>query len=288
MGDAFHLGSLEVMQWASGRVMTDLKVRGSQAPEEQKVTMAPQPPEPSVLSASPIHARSENTITLHLSDTVSMIFVKVTAGKFFMGTDKMKDPGYEEKYAKYPEPSLEVTLDEYWISKTPLTYRQYWVFAPELYPSSVDEQNRLGDLPITLQFWKPGGQGMDMVNIEEFCKWFSEKTGGLIRLPSEAEWEKAARGTDGRIWPWGNNPPTPALCNFSESGIKKPTPVGKYSPQGDSPYGCVDMAGNVFELTQEGKLRGGYHSFARNQVRCAAEWSGVASATGFRLVMQMA
>jgi formylglycine-generating enzyme required for sulfatase activity len=66
------------------------------------------------------------------------------------------------------------------------------------------------------------------------------------RLPTEEEWEKAARGTDGRVWPWGNLFDA-AKCNTNEGGLWDTTPVGKYSPDGDSPYGCVDMAGNVWE-----------------------------------------
>jgi formylglycine-generating enzyme required for sulfatase activity len=73
-----------------------------------------------------------------------------------------------------------------------------------------------------------------------FCDYY-----GLM-LPSEAQWEKAARGVDGRIYPWGDQQPTPELCNFSGSGILDTTPVGKY-PQGISPFGLVDCAGNVWE-----------------------------------------
>ena len=65
------------------------------------------------------------------------------------------------------------------------------------------------------------------------------------RLPDEREWEKAARGTDGREYPWGNGFDK-AKCNLSKSGIGKTTGVGT-CPQGASPYGCQDMAGNVWE-----------------------------------------
>jgi len=70
-----------------------------------------------------------------------------------------------------------------------------------------------------------------------------------LRLLAEQEWEKAARGVDGRIYPWGDNL-DPARCNTNESGIRTTTPVGQYSPDGDSPCGCTDMAGNVWEWTR--------------------------------------
>ena len=104
--------------------------------------------------------------------------------------------------------------------------------------------------------WREGKipQGKDhhpVVNVSwedarSFCQWANQVTGQALCLPTEAEWEKAARGTDGQIYPWGNQPPEDKLCNFGMN-ILDTTSVGSYSPQGDSPYGCADMAGNVWE-----------------------------------------
>ena len=80
-----------------------------------------------------------------------------------------------------------------------------------------------------------------------YCAWLSQMSGMAIGLPTELQWERAARGSDGRLYPWGDTF-EPTWCNLAERGIDGPQPVG-VDPSGASPFGCLDMAGNVDEWT---------------------------------------
>jgi sulfatase modifying factor 1 len=148
--------------------------------------------------------------------------ILIPAGEFLYGRKKKR-----------------LILPEFWIDKTPVTNAEYARFVadtghmPPKHWKGKTPPDELLDHPVTWVSWHDAAA---------YAEWAGK------RLPTEEEWEKAARGSDGREYPWGDRF-DPSRCNTKESGIRNSTPVGQYSPQGDSPYGCVDMAGNVWEWT---------------------------------------
>jgi formylglycine-generating enzyme required for sulfatase activity len=88
--------------------------------------------------------------------------------------------------------------------------------------------------------------GVSWFEAVAFCHWLTEKLGCPVRLPTEAEWEKAARGVDGRKYPWGSQEEAAGRCNIAETGINTTSAVGLF-PSGASPYGVFDLSGNVWE-----------------------------------------
>ncbi|KPL83543.1 hypothetical protein ADN01_08080 [Levilinea saccharolytica] len=166
-----------------------------------------------------------------------MVMVYVPAGEFWMGSDKSADPqAYDDEL-----PQHKVYLDSFWIDQTEITNAQYarcvadGACTPPAYTRSYTRDSYYG----SSQFDNYPVINVDWNQASAYCAWAGR------RLPTEAEWEKAARGTDGRIYPWGNQTPNGQLANFG-SYEKDTTAVGQY-PSGASPYGALDMAGNVWE-----------------------------------------
>ncbi|OQD46163.1 hypothetical protein BIY37_04905 [Candidatus Brocadia sapporoensis] len=190
--------------------------------------------------------------------------ILIAEGLFFMGSTKQDitnllelDHNIEAERLENEIPQHKVYLNAYLIDKYPVTNAQYkkfiesggymqktfwsddgWQYIVQAKPLENNELDGAfhdqADCPVVNISW---------YEAEAFASWAGK------RLPTEAEWEKAARGTDGRIYPWGNEFDKTRL-NCAEAKIEKPTAVTKY-PQGQSIYGCFDMAGNVWEWTAD-------------------------------------
>lgn len=173
-----------------------------------------------------------------LTPALKIEWCYVLAGSFLMGSKKNDPQAWDDE-----KPQHRVYLPAFYIAKFPVTNAQYQAFV-----RAVGHR--------TPYYWDinrfPGGQanhpvyGLYWRDAVAFCEWAARVTRRPIRLPTEAEWEKAARGTNGRIYPWGNQWDT-SRCN-AENKDKGTTPVDRY-PRGRSPYGVYDMAGNVWEWT---------------------------------------
>jgi len=187
-------------------------------------------------------------LSLTLAPGVTLKLVRIPTGEFLMGSDKDKDDlAWDDE-----TPQHRLYLEEYLIGKTPVTNAQYQAFVEATVIQGPEHWGYYDQVP---DLWKravPQGKEQHPVfNVSwdkamAFCQWASQVSGREVRLPSEAQWEKAARGTDGRIYPRGNQPPHKKV-NFK--GKDTTTPVGQYGPRGDSPYGCADMVSNVHEWT---------------------------------------
>ncbi len=169
-----------------------------------------------------------------ISPKDGMVMMFVPAGKFTMGSDSGE--GDEQ-------PVHEVELADFWIDQTEVTNAMYAKCMQAggcTPPSSASSDTRQGyygnsefdDFPVIYVSWN---------DAKNYCDWRGDGT----RLPTEAEWEKAARGTDGRTYPWGHESPNGNLLNYNQN-VGDTTEVGKY-PAGASIYGALDMAGNVWE-----------------------------------------
>jgi len=198
----------------------------------------PSTPTPSATHTPPATNTPLPTATIELGigskmtgkDGMPLLFIPV--GEFIMGSNN----GNPEE-----QPVHNVHLDAYWIDQAEVTNGMYAMCVQEggcQPPSSTSSPTRgsyygnpkYSNFPVIYVDWNKA---------QAYCLWANR------RLPTEAEWEKAARGTDGRTYPWGNNAPNSALLNFDKN-VGDSTEVGKY-PAGASYYGALDMAGNVWE-----------------------------------------
>jgi len=209
---------------------------------------------------------------LWAEDWIEPEMIPIPAGEFLFGSS-------DEERAAYLVPPDEpkrqkAELPDYFIGKYEITNEEYacfinsggyknpeywteegWNFRRQLkwtQPRTWTDRNYNG-----LHYERHPVCSISWFEAQAYCHWLSAKTGKPYRLPTRLEWEKAARGTDGRIFPWGNEWKEKA-CNWlgdfngdyqphSESdGFARTSPVGYYE-EGVSPYGCYDMAGNVME-----------------------------------------
>lgn len=158
-----------------------------------------------------------------------MVLVYVPEGLFTMGSQDGDPDAWDNE-----KPQQQVDVDGFWIARTEVTNAQYLRCVeagacPQ--PENADyRRSEFADRPVTGVTWHAANA-------------YAEWVGG--RLPTEAEWEKACRGVDGRIYPWGNAAPTAELLNFNEA-VGHTTDAGSYPP---GTYGLFDMAGNVWEWT---------------------------------------
>lgn len=173
--------------------------------------------------------------------------VLVPAGEFIMGSDKGDDD---------EAPIHHVFLDSFYLDKFEVTNGRFAKFVEAIQSEPpwgfADKDTPIvnADRPVRWVSW------MDAIG---YCLWVGK------RLPTEAEWEKAARGPDGRIYPWGNDPPTPAHAVFGrkEGGVETLSPVGNRD-KGKSPYGAHDLAGNLYEWVMDWYDEAFYTNFVKN------------------------
>jgi formylglycine-generating enzyme required for sulfatase activity len=169
-------------------------------------------------------------------------FCHIPAGPFMMGSDDRKDEEADNR--EKPQHNIKTSYD-YWLARFPVTNEQYHTFVQSRSIHPVSNWKSKKDHPVVNVTWS---------DAMTYCRWLNDFLEGemsenlIIRLPTEAEWEKAARGADGRIYPWGDEF-VEDKCNTYEGGIGDTSPVGAYSPEGDSPFDCADMSGNVWEWT---------------------------------------
>jgi formylglycine-generating enzyme required for sulfatase activity len=198
--------------------------------------------QPAVTVVSPAsNPQEERAQFQNFQNSIGCQMVFVPGGEFTMGSEAFDAPPNEK-------PLTKVVLSRFYMSRHPITNAQYEQFEPvhsrKRAPGAGD------DHPVLY---------VSSLDAMKFCQWLTTRDRKKYRLPTEAEWEYAARGTEGRKYPWGGLERRGDLANFADrntvfawsdrdvdDGFAETSPVGAY-PQGASPFGILDMAGNVWE-----------------------------------------
>jgi formylglycine-generating enzyme required for sulfatase activity len=190
-----------------------------------------------VLESLDVQLLHSGAVRLWEKDNSEMVYVP--AGGFLMGGGESNALADDDE-----KPRHSVYLDAFWIDRAEVTNAAFARFVQETgYQTEVEKAGESG--------WRAYAEGKDNHPVVKvtwndagaYCRWAGK------RLPTEAEWEKAARGEEGFIYPWGNEW-DPARANAKESGFRGTVAVGSF-PEGASPYGVFDMAGNVWEWTAD-------------------------------------
>jgi len=228
---------------ASARTPATVAPRMAAAPvkKPQASSVAPSAPKEHTIQSTPASRARERQMYPNFTNSIGMELRFVTSGSFLMGS-------VEPDAAPQEQPVTPVSISCFYMSRFPVTNAQY-----ELY----DPSHRTKRAP-----WADENHPAVYLNsrdAEKFCGWLSARQGRKYRLPTEAEWEYAARGIDNRIYPWGEKLDAGNYANFADKrtsfawrdtviddGFAETAPVGSY-PRGASPFGIEDMAGNVFE-----------------------------------------
>ncbi len=224
---------------------TPTQVPPTPVPTEEEPTQTPTPTE----NAGPV------PVGVAVNDLDGARIILIPEGAFTMGSDPESDPNFWGAEG----PKHEVYLDEYWIYETEVTVGMYQTcytsgFCPTAYlftgtHSDLEDYRSDPDLPMVFVTWEQASF---------YCDWAADG------LPTEAQWEKAARGTDDRLLPWGDLPFQEGFANYCglecedntsematfDDGYPLTAPVGSF-PAGASPFGVLDMAGNVWEWTAD-------------------------------------
>lgn len=216
--------------------------------EEMKQRLSSGEVEGGVLEA--LHSETKKGMPKGTDDAEMAV---ILAGEFMMGND---DGEANEK------PAHKVYLDSFHIDKYEVTNNQYGKFmAAAGYGAPGYWNHKKFNAP------KQPVVGVSWHQADAYCMWAGK------RLPTEAEWEKAARGTDGRKYPWGNEEPDKSRANYLQTGPRQTTPLGSY-PSGASPYGIHDMAGNVWEWVADSYDEGFYKNSPAKNPKPSSSTSG--------------